>query len=180
MKLLLIALLACVLVSGLWAQGTSTAQISGTVRDTSGAAIAGAQITVTQTDTGATRTTVSGASGSYLFPDLAIGPYRLGAKKQGFSTFVQTGIVLQVNTNPTIDVPLTVGAISQEISVEANATMVETHATGVGQVIDQERVVDLPLNGRQATQLIVLAGAATITPNTSLNSSKNYPTTIFT
>jgi len=88
---------------------------------------------------------------------------------------VQTGIVLQVNTNPVINVTLQVGSLSQEVEVSANATMVETQTNGVSQVIDQRRVVDLPLNGRQATQLILISGAAVTAPSSDMASSKNYP-----
>src|SRR5205814_6370580 len=110
-------------------------------------AIPGAQVTVTQTGTGLTRTAQSGADGAYLLPSLPIGPYQLEVKKDGFSTYVQSGIVLQVNTNPAIVAVLTVGSVTERVLVEAAAAMVETQSTGVGQVIDQSRVVELPLNG---------------------------------
>ncbi len=166
---------------GAFAQSVS--QISGTVKDASGLGVPAAQITVTQTDTGVTRTTVSGTSGAYSLPSLPIGPYRMEVKKEGFTTFVQTGIVLQVDTAPTIDPVLTVGAVSQSVEVEAAAAMVESHSSGVGQVVNQQQVVELPLNGRQVTQLITLAGGANSVasgfgqaPTTgNLMSSKNYP-----
>ena len=95
--------------------------------------------------------------------------------KEGFNSYVQEGIVLQVDSNPVVDASLTVGAVTQQIVVQADASMLETHSSGVGQVIDQERVVELPLNGRNPTQLIFLAGAASVgDPN--LNTNKNYPT----
>lgn len=167
--------------SAVFAQSVS--QISGTVKDATGLAVPDAQVTATQTDTGATRTTVSAASGAYSLPSLPIGPYRMEVKKEGFSTFVQTGIVLQVDTAPTIDPVLTVGAVSQAIEVEAAATMVESHSSGVGQVVNQQQVVELPLNGRQVTQLITLAGGANTVASGfgqaptsgNLMSSKNYP-----
>src|SRR5712691_7112196 len=79
----------------IWAQGT--AQISGTAKDQSGAVLPGVEITVTQTDTGIARSTVSNETGSYALPNLPVGPYRLEASLPGFRTYVQTGIVLQVN-----------------------------------------------------------------------------------
>ncbi len=145
---------------GLRAQSVSTAQIQGTIQDATGSAVPGAEIKVTQTETGAVRTVTSGADGGYVFANLAIGPYRLEVSKAGFSTYVQTGIVLQVATNPTVDVALKVGAVSEQVQVEANAALVETQATGVGTVIENQRILELPLNGRQATDLIQLAGAA--------------------
>jgi Carboxypeptidase regulatory-like domain/TonB dependent receptor len=157
--------------AGLLAQ---TVQINGAVRDASGLAVPGAEVTVTQTDTGFTRMAQSAADGAYLLLDLPIGPYRLEVKKAGFSTYVQAGIILQVDTNPTIDVVLKVGSLSEQVVVEAAAGMVETQSTGVGQVINQQQVVDLPLNGRDATQLIFLSGASTTGPNGQINTTKNY------
>src|ERR1700682_758982 len=164
--------------AGLWAQSAAVSQISGTVQDSSGLAVPGAQVVVTQTATGASRNTVSGSDGAYLLPSLPIGPYRLEVKKEGFTAYVQSGIVLQVNTNPTIDVSLKVGSVTEQVVVEAAATMVETRSTGVGQVVDSQRVVELPLNGRQVTQLINLAGAAVTVPLSNvgqLYSGKNQP-----
>src|ERR1700756_1381486 len=85
----------------LWAQ--ATAQISGTVRDQSGAVLPGVEITATQTGTGVGRSTVTNETGSYALPNLPIGPYRIEAALPGFRTFVQSGIELQVNSNPVIN-----------------------------------------------------------------------------
>lgn len=176
MKLVSIGLLAASLfASALFAQSVSTSQIAGVVRDASGLPIPGAELTVTQTQTGVARTAQSGADGTYLLLNLPIGPYRMEVKKDGFSTYVRSGIVLQVNSNPTIDVSLQVGTVSQQVVVEAAASMVETHSTGVGQVVDPQRMVDLPLNGRNVTDLIYLAGASATAPNADLVSTKNYP-----
>jgi len=158
-----------------WAQSAAVSQISGSVQDSSGSAVAGAQITVTQTDTSLVRIAQSGADGSYVLQSLPIGPYRMEVTKEGFSTYVQSGIVLQVNSNPTIAATLAVGSVTEHVVVEAAAAMVETQSTGVGQVIDQARVVELPLNGRNITQLIGLAGGAAYTPASgNLTSTKNY------
>src|SRR5213593_1831892 len=100
-----VGMLACILIcSAAWAQ--ATAQISGTAKDQSGAVLPGVEIRVTQTDTGITRDTVTNESGLYVLPSLAIGPYRLEAALPGFRTYVQTGIVLVVNSNPEINVTL--------------------------------------------------------------------------
>ncbi len=184
MKRIWITLFVCALLclaTSLFAQSVS--QISGTVKDASGAAVPGAQVTVTQTDTGLTRTAETDANGVYSLPSLPVGPYRMEVKKQGFATFIQSGIVLQVATAPTVDPVLSVGALSESVQVEAAATMVETHSTGVGQVVNQQQVVELPLNGRQVTQLITLAGGSNTVqsgfgqaPSSgNLVSSKNYP-----
>src|SRR5438128_6173644 len=118
----------------IWAQGT--AQISGTAKDQSGAVLPGVEITVTQTDTGIARSTVSNETGSYVLPNLPVGPYRLEAGLPGFRTYVQTGIVLQVGSNPVINIGLEVGQAAETVEVQADAALVETRATGVGQVID--------------------------------------------
>ena len=176
MRSFLTALLVSALIAaGAWAQSVATSQISGTVRDSTGLVLPEAQVQVTQTDTGLVRSARTNSEGVYVLPSLPIGPYKMEVKKEGFSTFIQSGIVLQVDSNPTLDVSLKVGSVSEQIQVEASATMVETHTSGVGQVVDQERVVDLPLNGRYATDLIYLAGAADIAPNADLVSAKNYP-----
>src|ERR1700704_5525911 len=101
-----------------WAQNISTSQIQGTVKDASGLGVPGAEVKATQTETGVLRTATSGSTGDYVLPTLPIGPYRLEVSKQGFSTYIQTGIVLQVGTNPTIDAALKVGAVSDQVSVE--------------------------------------------------------------
>src|SRR3989442_4791537 len=147
--------------TSIWAQGT--AQISGTAKDQSGAVLPGVEITATQTDTGITRTTVTNETGSYALPNLALGPYRLEAALPGFRTFVQTGIVLQVNSSPVINAVMQVGQVTEQVDVQANATLVETRNSGVGQVIDNVRILELPLNGRNVTDLITLAGAAVYT-----------------
>src|SRR5215469_10868825 len=113
-----------------WAQSSQVSQIAGVVQDSTGAAVPGAQITITNTDTGIARTTESGADGAYTIPNLAPGPYRLQAEKSGFATFSQSGIALQVNTNPHINVTLKVGAITESVEVQANSAMVETHSNG--------------------------------------------------
>src|SRR5262245_29118070 len=142
----------------LWAQ--ATAQISGTVKDQSGAVLPGVEVTATQTETGIARMTVTNETGSFVLPNLLVGPYRLEAALAGFRTFVQTGIVLQVGTNPVINPVLEVGQVSEQVEVQANATQVETRSVGVGNVFETQRLVELPLNGRNVTDLIPASGAA--------------------
>jgi hypothetical protein len=145
-----------------WAQ--VTAQISGTAKDQSGAVLPGVEITVTQTDTSIARNTITNETGSYVLPNLPIGPYKLEAGLPGFRTFVQTGIVLQVNSSPVVNVVLEVGQVSEQVEVQANATLVETRNVGVGSVVENARILELPLNGRQAVELIALSGAAAPAP----------------
>ena len=157
------------------AQGT-TAQINGTVKDQSGAVLPGVEITATQTGTGAKRSTVTNETGSYVLASLPLGPYVLEAGLPGFKSYMQSGIVLQVDANPTINVVLQVGAVTDQVEVQANTDLVETQSTGIGTVVDNQRVVELPLNGRNATELIFLAGMANIGGSGFLNSVRNYPT----
>src|SRR5262245_8810162 len=112
---LLFISLAC---EAAWAQ--STAQISGVVRDQSGAILPGVDVSATQTATGAKRTAVTNENGGYALPNLPIGPYTLEASLPGFRTHVQTGIVLQVNDSPAINVTLNVGQVSEQVEVQAN------------------------------------------------------------
>lgn len=166
------------------AQAISTAQINGTVKDDSGLPLPGVTIGVTQTETGLTRVGVTDSAGAYVLTNLAVGPYRLEATLQGFRVFVQTGIVLQVNSNPTINVTLQIGSVEETITVQGAAPLVETRNPGIGQVVTNEQLVELPLNGRQLTQLILTAGLATGGANNAdtpaggtLNTvGRNYPT----
>ena len=155
-----------------------TAQINGTIKDSTGLAVPGATIKATQTATGVVRTAESGADGGYVLPNLPVGPYLLEVSKEGFSTFAQTGIVLQVGTNPTIDISLRVGQVSEQVTVEAGAAQVETTSNTVGQVVDNQRIMEMPLNGRDVHQLIFLAGMATFPGTASLNSVRNFPTVV--
>src|SRR5690348_17310063 len=155
---------------------STVSQVSGMVQDATGAAIPGATVTITNVDTDAARSVVSAADGAYTFTNLIAGPYKLQVAKEGFATYHQSGIVLQVNTSPQINVALKVGSVSEQIEVQANAAMVETSSNGVGQVIDQQRVVDLPLNGRNLSQLIQLSGAAVPSTGGGLTNNLGYPT----
>src|SRR5437879_3069870 len=107
------ALLACLSVLTAGAQVTS--KITGTVTDPGGAAIAQAQVQLTNTNTNIVRTTLSGGDGSYAFAELPAGPYRLDVKKDGFQTYGLSGIVLQVDTNPTVNVAMNVGNLLQTV-----------------------------------------------------------------
>ncbi|HET9831826.1 MAG TPA: carboxypeptidase regulatory-like domain-containing protein, partial [Vicinamibacterales bacterium] len=146
------------------AQAGATAQISGTVKDSSGAVLPGVDVTATQTDTGSKRNAITDAEGSYTIPNLAPGPYKLEAMLQGFRTFEQTGIVLQLGASPVINVAMSLGQVAETITVQANASLVETKNLGVGQVMTNKQVNELPLNGRNTADLLVLLPAAIPTP----------------
>ncbi len=163
MKRIAFSVLSCSLMVAVgcalaWAQ--ATAQVSGTAKDQSGAVLPGVEVTVTQTETSIARNAVTNETGSYVLPNLALGPYRLEAALPGFRTYVQTGIVLQVNSSPVVNVVLEVGQVSEQVEVQANAALVETRSSSVGAVIENERILELPLNGRNVTDLIAVAGGA--------------------
>src|SRR5262244_1291605 len=125
-----IALFVSTMISATsWAQSTAT--ISGSVKDMTGAVLPGVEVKVTQTETSVARTTVTNETGSYVLPNLPLGPYRLEAALPGFRTFVQTGITLQVGSSPTLDVVLQVGQVSEQVEVEANAALVETRTSTI-------------------------------------------------
>src|SRR6476660_947010 len=164
---LMVSALSC---ASIWAQ--ATAQISGTVKDQSGAVLPGVEVTATQTDTGIVRTTVTNETGSYVLSNLATGPYKLEAVLLGFRTVGQNGIVLQVNANPVVNPTLEVGQVSEQVEVQANAALVETRSQGVGSVMENQRIIELPLNGRQVADLIELNGAAT--PSVADQAARNF------
>ena len=170
------AMLVWLLASVASAQAVAGSQLAGVIKDSSGGVLPGALVTIVKTDTAMTRTATTGADGSFVFPNLPVGPYQLKVAMDGFNTLVQDGIVLQVNTNPTLDLTLIVGSIGEQVTVAASSAMIESRSTGVGQVIDNEQVTQIPLNGRQATELIFLSGLATSAPAGDLNTNKNYPT----
>jgi hypothetical protein len=154
-----------------WAQ--ATAQMAGSVRDESGAVLPGVTVTVTQTDTGFTRTVVTEDGGTYVLPSLPTGPYRLEVSLQGFRTYAQTGIVLQVGATPTINAVLAVGSLEETVSVEAAAPLVDVRSAGISEVVENERIVELPLQGRNAALLVIMVGAAVNTGDVSGQRNRN-------
>ncbi len=141
----------------------TTASLSGTVGDPSGAYVPDAMVTVLNTDTGFTQAVKTGASGDYLFSRLPVGNYRLTVEKLGFTTYAQSGIQLVVNQAATQPVTLSVGSISQQVAVSADASLVTTQSSTVGQVVNQRQIVELPLDGRQVQQLVFLVPGVTDT-----------------
>lgn len=160
-------------------QAVSVAQVSGVVMDSSNAVVANADVKVTQTETHLIRTTRTDAQGAYYLSNLPVGPYVLEVTAKGFSKYEKSGIVLQVGTNVQFNAVLQVGVASQTVEVTSDIEgMVETGNNAISQVINQKQIVELPLNGRQATQLILISGAAAATPPGNLISSKNYPSSV--
>jgi len=159
-----IALIVLVAVGakGSYAQAV-TANISGTVSDSSGAVIAGAQVVVTNTATGVALTLTSNDQGRYNAPDLVVGPYEVRASKSGFQTVVQSNINATVGSQLVINLSLPVGQAQQTVTVETSVAQVETQSTAVSTLVSPQQMVDLPLNGRNFEQLLNLAPGVTPT-----------------
>lgn len=155
-----VGLFLCLLViSSVSAFGQSNkGEIGGTVTDTGGGVIAGATVTILKVDTGATRTVTTGDSGEYQAPLLDIGIYKVTVTKDGFQTTSQDTITLQTGDRLRIDVQLKPGTVGAEVTVTAEAPLVETESSDRGSVITGREVTELPLSGRNFTQL------ATLTP----------------
>ncbi len=151
-----------------WAQA-ETATISGTATDSSGAALVGAKIVVTNEETGISQTTASGAQGRYAIAQLPAGTYDVAASLSGFRTVNRKGITLSVGAAPVVDFTLPVGNISETVNVEGNASQVETQSSEISTLVSPQQMRDMPLNGRNFEQLITLApGVATIPASENL------------
>jgi hypothetical protein len=156
--LLLIGLLGAVFAIALAQTGGT---ITGEVKDQSGALVPNATITVTHTATNVARTTPTNSAGLYLFPDLIPGPYRVKASAAGFQTAVVSNIELQVQQTARVDFSLNVGQANQTVEVAANAALLATDSATVGTVIEEQRIMDLPLNGRSYFSLVALSPGVT-------------------
>jgi Carboxypeptidase regulatory-like domain len=134
-----------------------TATISGTVTDSSGAALPGATVQARNVGTDATQSTVADTAGRYRIPDLPIGNYDLQATSSGFQTVVHKGITLTVGASLVVDFSLPVGQISQTVNVEGEVSRVETQTATVSSLVTPQQMSQLPLNGRNFEQLLSLA-----------------------
>ncbi len=133
------------------------AELTGRITDATGSVIPGVKVTVTNIDTGVVRDTTTNSLGYYTVPLLQPGNYRITAAKEGFQTREQTGIVLQVDQQATLDFSLPVGQLTQQVSVDAAAPLLDSVEASVGQVIDNRQVVEMPLNGRNYVALGLLS-----------------------
>ena len=134
----------------------TTGTISGVVTDQSGAAIPGVTITVKKVDTGITRTTATGARGRYGAPNLPVGNYEVSASLAGFQTSIRAGIEITVGRQAVVDHTLQVGDVTQQVTVTAEASLVNTTSATVSELIGERTVKDLPLNNRDLTSLTYL------------------------
>src|ERR1700716_3705565 len=162
-----LVLVACILLAAFPLLGADVnAVLSGTVKDTSGALVSGATITLTNTKTNISQTLKSASDGSYSFTNVPVGGYTLTVEQTGFRKYVQTGIVLQVNQAAKQDISLQVGIAAEVVEVTENVSQVDTVTATLGSVETQKRIVDLPLVERDTFQLGLLqAGVFTPDPD---------------
>ncbi|MEZ5294443.1 MAG: TonB-dependent receptor [Vicinamibacterales bacterium] len=161
-----------------------TGTIVGRVRDSSGAVLPGVTVTLTQEETGVVTTTVSNASGEYVFPGQRIGRYTVAAELEGFKKTAYDGVRLNVQARLQLDFDLEVGAISEQVTVTGRAELLQTQSADIGNIVDERQVRDLPLLGRRYSELAFLtpgvvaapAGIASRGEDTFFNANGNYAT----
>ena len=161
-SVLVLALAACLLVTpNILAQ--STASITGTVTDATGAVIPNATVTVRNQNTGEERTMQTDSAGIYAVPSLPVGTYRVEVKSSGMQTTAAPNLVLNVGTTVRQDFSLKVAATTETIEITAAAPVVQGSTVSVGSVVNQTTVQEIPLNGRHFIDLTLLT-AGTVTP----------------
>jgi hypothetical protein len=165
-----VALIALFSVCSIWGQEV-TARLSGIVKDQAGAVVPEATVTATNKSIGVVTRTISGPSGDYVFPALAPGTYTLSAEKAGFTTGVLSSISLNVDQKATLDIVLQVGQVTQSVNVEAAAPLVDSTSASLGTVVDQQPILDLPLNLRRIGALALVVPGTVDTTNRSLTSA---------
>ncbi|HTG88114.1 MAG TPA: carboxypeptidase regulatory-like domain-containing protein, partial [Pyrinomonadaceae bacterium] len=176
----LLLLLSIGLFVGVQAQSSTAGNITGTVRDPQGAAVANVEVTIVEEKTGASRTAKTNDDGFYSAPGLPAGVYSISAAPTGFKKTVATGVQLHVSENLTVNLDLQVGQVTEIVTVTSEAAPVETRSGEVSSLISEKQVTELPLNGRNYAQLALMvpgvspvtqsgAGGAFATRGTGLN-----------
>lgn len=145
----------------------ATATIVGTIRDSSGAAVPNAPVTATNTATGFSLSRVSTPEGTYSLPLLPVGEYNVEVRVTGFQPLIRKGVRLAVNDIATVDVALSVGQLAESVEVSAAAPLLETQTGTLRGVVDQQRIVNLPLNGRDITQLVSVQAGVVLRSSSS-------------
>ena len=152
-----------------------TASISGTVKDPSGAAIAGATVTATNVDTGIATTQTSNGQGFYSFQSLPLGKVHIEVQQKGFKTYRQTGLVLDVNAALTVDASLQVGQTTEKVEVSADMLHVETISSQMGEVIEGKRMTDVPLISRSYHRPFVAAAGCSSSAESPMSGAYARP-----
>src|SRR2546426_7398366 len=155
------ALLGVLLLGALNGYGQGgRASINGTVTDQSGAVVPGARIVVTHTTTGQVREGASAENGTYVIPLLPVGTVSVTCSRTGFKLESRTGITLTADEKATVDFTLAVGEVAQRVEVSGAAETINTTNGAIGQLVEQQAIVELPLNGRNPAELVFLAPGA--------------------
>jgi hypothetical protein len=150
-----------ILTSSISLHGQSTyGTVDGSVTDPSGAALPGAQVTLTNKGTQEKHTQVTGGEGSYQFVNVIPGEYRLDIEKSGFKHFARPNVTVQVQQDTHIDAALTVGQVSETIEVTSESPLLQAETSSLGQVVEERQANELPLNGRNIFNLITISAAA--------------------
>ncbi len=165
LRVLVFAVVCCVTFTGI-VFGQSTASITGTITDATGAVVPNATVTVRNQNTGGERVTQTDSSGVYVVPSLPVGTYRVEAKASGMQTTVVSNLPLLVGVRARQDFSLNVAATSETIEIRGTAPVIEGSSVSVGTVVDQRTVQEIPLNGRHFVDLALLT-AGTVTPPAS-------------
>ena len=145
-----------------------TADLTGIVSDSAGALLAAAKVTATDMETGVSTETQTGAGGVYVFTNLRPSVYAVSAEAEGFQKLVRTGITLVTGERTRVDLTLAVGSIKESVTVSGDAPLLQTESGSITQSIDNEKIVELPLNGRNFIQLATLSPGVTLPPGTQL------------
>ena len=158
-----------VLALGCLSAQTPTGTLQGTIVDTSGAVVPGAKVVITNVATNEKKQLTTDDEGRYIQPFLLVGDYVVTVEKAGFQLLRQEGIHLDVGQNRSVDLGLTVGAVTQEVRVESTPPQVDVNTSSIGQVIENKRIMDLPLNGRGVFNL------ASLTPGVNPTGAAQRP-----
>ncbi|MBM3755069.1 MAG: TonB-dependent receptor, partial [Acidobacteria bacterium] len=141
-------------------------RLAGTVTDDSGAVVAGGKVTARNVQTGVGTEAATTEAGNYIFPALIPGSYEVSVEKPGFKKAVQSGVVLETGITRTVDLRLSIGAVSETVEVKAQAALLESETSSVGQLIERTSVLNMPLESRRTAGLVRLLGAVTFTNET--------------
>jgi hypothetical protein len=169
-----LAIIPLLFTASMMAQET-TGTITGLVTDASGGVLPNADVTALNTGTNASYKTTTSATGNYVFRAVPVGSYRLTVGASGFKRAEVASVVTQVNEVTRVDVTMTVGAVSESIEVSTQAVTVNTEDASLRTVVDQRRVEDLPLNGRDPVQLMRLVSGVSLYNGSGLTSGTTYP-----
>lgn len=170
--IVLLGAIALGIGSSLWAQTTAT--ILGTVKDQSGAVLPGAEVTATNTETGIARVTAAGARGEFRLSAMTVGSYNVHAGMTGFQSELRSGITLSIGREAVVDFTLSVGNVSEQVTVTGEAPLIETTTATVSGLIDPKQMREIPLNARSFIELVPLQAGAVYSESAERSASKGF------